>query len=296
MQLEHSCCCLLPDFLSSFRRKLLCREQELSRLLEASSSPHLLPLTATPSMLDFDPEEEALLELVDDPPPPPPLLPPTLTSHTSSPQATLCTSPPAASSHRSVTNCSLPPTFPLTPHPGTSQVPSSSRPAASRPSTSTPDSSADFTGPYPHTAAMMKVFTQVFGLKQFRPNQLEAINGVILGNDCFILMPTGGGKSLCYQLPALLTPAVTIVVSPLRSLILDQVQKLCSLEVGVASQWVWFNVVCQWRRNHRGAGCWSTPYKSILLTVLQCNILVHLHLALVISYEVAHVIFHPHSL
>lgn len=223
------------------RRKLLCREQELSRLLEASSPhPHPLPSTATSSMLDFDPDEEALADLFDDPPLPPP---PPLTSHTPSPQATLCPSPPEASSHRPVTSSSLPPTVPrLTPHPGTSQPPSSSRPAVPRRSTSIPDSSADFSGPYPHSAAMMKVFTQVFGLKQFRPNQLEAVNAVVLGNDCFILMPTGGGKSLCYQLPALLTPAVTVVVSPLRSLIQDQVQKLCSLEVGVASQWVWFNV------------------------------------------------------
>uniref|UniRef100_A0A096LSR1 RecQ-like DNA helicase BLM n=1 Tax=Poecilia formosa TaxID=48698 RepID=A0A096LSR1_POEFO len=88
---------------------------------------------------------------------------------------------------------------------------------------------------FPHSQEMMKIFHKRFGLHQFRFNQLEAINAALLGEDAFVLMPTGGGKSLCYQLPACLSPGVTVVVSPLKSLIVDQIQKLTTLDIPATS-------------------------------------------------------------
>uniref|UniRef100_A0A8B9K627 ATP-dependent DNA helicase n=1 Tax=Astyanax mexicanus TaxID=7994 RepID=A0A8B9K627_ASTMX len=88
---------------------------------------------------------------------------------------------------------------------------------------------------FPHSSEMMKIFHKRFGLHQFRFNQLEAINATLLGEDTFVLMPTGGGKSLCYQLPACVSAGVTVVISPLRSLIVDQVQKLTTLDIPATS-------------------------------------------------------------
>ena len=90
----------------------------------------------------------------------------------------------------------------------------------------------------PYHREMWKILKNVYGIRALRTNQLEAINAAMMKLDCFILMPTGGGKSLCFQLTGLMGTGVTFVISPLRSLIQDQVQRLQSLKVRLHLYWV----------------------------------------------------------
>lgn len=79
------------------------------------------------------------------------------------------------------------------------------------------------------TATSPEQFLSRFGLKAFRPGQREVIDSVLSGEDCLCVMPTGGGKSLCYQLPAIAGAGLTLVISPLIALMKDQVDQLEAL-------------------------------------------------------------------
>ncbi|KAL5603595.1 hypothetical protein FOVSG1_006345 [Fusarium oxysporum f. sp. vasinfectum] len=107
------------------------------------------------------------------------------------------------------------------------------------------------------SSEVQRMLKDRFRMKGFRHNQLEAINATLGGKDAFVLMPTGGGKSLCYQLPAVIktgkTQGITIVVSPLLSLMQDQVDHMKALGI----QAVAFN------------GEYSAEYKRQVMTALE---------------------------
>ena len=78
-----------------------------------------------------------------------------------------------------------------------------------------------------------ELLSSVFGFDAFRPGQEDIVETLLNGEDCLAIMPTGGGKSLCFQLPALCRDGVTVVISPLIALMRDQVRGL--REAGVAA-------------------------------------------------------------
>ena len=84
------------------------------------------------------------------------------------------------------------------------------------------------------TVTPLQLLRDVFGYAAFRPPQAEIIATLLAGDDAFVLMPTGGGKSLCYQVPALLRAGTAVVVSPLISLMKDQVDALVAFGVRAA--------------------------------------------------------------
>src|SRR4249920_111857 len=84
-------------------------------------------------------------------------------------------------------------------------------------------------------AAANHLLRSVFGFASFRDGQAEIIEAILAGRDVLAVMPTGSGKSLCYQLPALLCDGLTIVVSPLIALMRNQVAQLRSYGIAAAA-------------------------------------------------------------
>jgi ATP-dependent DNA helicase RecQ len=82
-------------------------------------------------------------------------------------------------------------------------------------------------------ASAATLLSEVFGFDAFRPGQQEIVEAVTAGENVLAIMPTGGGKSLCFQLPALMREGVTVVISPLIALMRDQVRAL--QEAGVCA-------------------------------------------------------------
>ena len=101
----------------------------------------------------------------------------------------------------------------------------------------------------------LKLLREVFGYDSFRGEQNEIISRVLAGGDALVLMPTGGGKSLCYQIPAVLRRGVGIVVSPLIALMQDQVDAMLQLGLRAAflnSSLDSATATDVWRRARRG--------------------------------------------
>ena len=80
----------------------------------------------------------------------------------------------------------------------------------------------------------LDILRHTFGYRQFRHQQQAIVNSLVAGDDALVLMPTGGGKSICYQVPALVRDGVGIVISPLIALMQDQVDALAQNGIAAA--------------------------------------------------------------
>jgi bloom syndrome protein len=107
--------------------------------------------------------------------------------------------------------------------------------------------------------SILDTLHKCFGYKQFRPQQEEIVEHILNGQDLLVLMPTGAGKSICYQLPALCEPGITVVISPLISLMFDQVKDLA--DRGIIA--------------HRYDSTNTTPLSTIMSEIREgsCNLL-----------------------
>ena len=104
--------------------------------------------------------------------------------------------------------------------------------AAPRASVGPPPSADAADGGSPTAHAILR---DVFGFHEYRPDQEEIVDHLVAGGDAFVLMPTGGGKSLCYQIPSIVRPGTGVIVSPLISLMKDQVDALVAAGVRAAA-------------------------------------------------------------
>ena len=115
-------------------------------------------------------------------------------------------------------------------------------------------------GPVSHRAELLATLKRVFGYDSFRPLQEEIITAAMDGRDVLALLPTGGGKSLCFQLPALLGEGLTVVVSPLIALMKDQVDALTAM--GVAATFL-NSSLGERAAKERLSGLWNGKYRML---------------------------------
>ena len=97
----------------------------------------------------------------------------------------------------------------------------------------------------PHMDKALYTLKQYFGYDSFRPGQRELIDAILSGRDTLGILPTGGGKSVCYQVPALILPGLTIVVSPLLSLMHDQVDTLLRRGISAGAELIGIIIPCR---------------------------------------------------